>query len=139
MKKDIRKIYKTTVGYFNTRLDIKKPRNVAVIHQRDDKAVSVVKIHSKKEKKGKAYIPNLVLKPKKHKSLSEDSIVGNTLIYGRKFDNKKYPIYPTDLVETNDKLSFLEYSRIKHKVNADTNQHKKTRNKTLKRWRNHFK
>ena len=47
-KTDVRKIYNTTDGYFNSRTDIKKPRKVAVIHQRDDKAVAVVKIHSKK-------------------------------------------------------------------------------------------
>ena len=66
MKKDIRKIYKTTDGYFNSRLDIKKTRLVAVLYQRDDSAVIVTKIYSKKNKKGNAYINKLTLKPKKH-------------------------------------------------------------------------
>lgn len=138
-KTDKRKIYNTTDGYFNSRLDIKKPRKVAVIHQRDDKAVAVVKIHSKKNKKGNAYISNLVLKPKKHKSLNEESIVSNSLIYGKDVKGKKYKIDPNDFTYTNDKLTYSEYLKIKHKVNADTKQHKKTRNKTLKRWKNHFK
>jgi len=45
--------------------------------------------------------------------LSEDSIVGNSLIYGRKFNNKIYPIYPTDLVETKDKLKYKDIIKIK--------------------------
>ena len=138
-KTDVRKIYNTTDGYFNSRNDIKKPRKIAVIHQRDDKAVAIVKIHSKKNKKGNAFISNVVLKPKKHKSLTEDSIVSNTLIYGRKFDKTKYPIYPTDFVDSNDKLTYYEYKKIKKKVNGDSKQHKITRNNTLKRWKKHFK
>ena len=49
-KSAVRKIYKTTDGYLSGRADIKKPRRVAVIHQRkDDGALAVVKIFSKKE------------------------------------------------------------------------------------------
>lgn len=138
-KSDVGKIYKTTDGYFSGRSDIKKPRHIAVIHQRKDKAVAVVKLYGKKEKKGKSYIDNIVLTPKKHKSLKEDTIVGNSLIYGRNFDKTKYALFPNEFEYTQDKLSFIEYLKIKNKVNADTRQHKKTRNNTIKKWKNFFR
>lgn len=137
--RDVRKIYQTTDGYFNDRLDIKKTRKVAVIHQRDDKAVVVVKLYSKKNKVGNAYIENLVLYPEKHKSLSEETLIGNSLIYGKSVNGKKHKIDPNDFTYTEDKLTHTEYHKIRCKVNADTRQHKKTRNKTIKRWKSHFK
>lgn len=134
-----RRIYKTTDGYFSFRADIKKPRRVAVIHQRDDGAIAVVKIYSKKNKSGDAYIPGVVLKTNNHSSLSENSIVGNKLIYGRKDKKQIKAMYPDELTDTQDKLLYSEYLKIKRKVNADTKEHKKSRDKTIKRWKNHFK
>ena len=66
MKKDIRKIYKTTDGYFTSNEKIRKPRPIAVIHQRDDKAVAIVKLHSAKENR-RNVIPNVKIKSKKQK------------------------------------------------------------------------
>ena len=139
MKKDIRKIYKTTDGYFNSRLDIKKTRLVAVLYQRDDSAVIVTKIYSKKNKKGNAYINKLTLKPKKHKSLKEDSIVGNSLIYGKLIDGKKHKIDPNDFIYTDDKLTYTEFLLIKQKINSQTSKHLKTKKATIKKWKRHFK
>lgn len=138
---DVGKIYKTTDGYFNSNKRNKKPRRIIVVHQRDDKAVAVTKIYSKKEKKGNAYINGLVLKPKNHPSLTEDSIVSNSLIYGKNIPNQKqkHKIFPTDLESTNDKLTAKEYQIVKTKINADTKKHKKARDKTLSRWKNHFR
>ena len=83
-KSAVRKIYKTTDGYLSGRADIKKPRRVAVIDQRkDDGALAVVKIYSQKDKQGKAFLKRPVLKPKKHPSLSEPSIVGKKVIVQR--------------------------------------------------------
>ena len=138
-KSDVGKIYKTTDGYFFGRSDIKKPRHIAVIHQRKDKAVAVVKLYGKKEKKGKSYIKNIVLNPKKHKALKEDTIVGNSIILGKKINKKKMPLYTNEFKYVQDKLSFSEYLNIRLKVNADTQQHKKTRNDTLKKWKNFFR
>lgn len=48
-KSDVRKIYKTTDGYLAGNERSKKPRRVAVVKQRkDDGAMAVVKIYSKK-------------------------------------------------------------------------------------------
>jgi len=48
---DKRKIYKTTDGYFTGDEKIKKPRRVAVVEQsKDDGALAVCKIYSKKDK-----------------------------------------------------------------------------------------
>ena len=70
-KSDVRKIYKTTDGYFTRSDKNTKPRRVAVVKQRkDDGAMAVVKIYSKKDKSGKAYVEKLVLKPENHSSLT---------------------------------------------------------------------
>lgn len=66
----------------------------------------------KKNKKGNAYISNLVLKPRKHKSLNEESIVSNSLIYGKDVKGKKYKIDSNDFTYTNDKFTYLEYFTI---------------------------
>ncbi len=139
VKKDIRKIYNTTDGYFNDRPDIKKPRKVVALKQRKDKAIIVSKIHSKREKKGNNFINNIILSPKKHKSLSEDSIISNRIIYGKKSKNGYSAIYPNDLIYADDKLSKKEYRKTLRKINADTKQHKKTKKNTIKKWKNHFK
>lgn len=133
-KTDKRKIYKTTDGFFNFRKDIKKPRHVVVIHQRDDKAVAVSKFHSTDEEHSNI-IPNFKIKGGKYKSLPKESVVDNRLIYGR----KKEKIMTSDMEYTGEKLKSKDYWIIKRKVNADSKKHKKTRNKTLKAWKNHFK
>ena len=38
-----------------------------------------------------------------------------------------------EIKETIDKLTWFEYLRIKNKINADTKQHKKTINTTIRR------
>lgn len=132
-KRYVGKIYKTTDGYFTGSDHIKKPRRVAVIHQRkDDKAVAVVKIYSKKNKSGNPYISKLVLKPNKHPSLTEDSIVGKRLIIGKKEDESYKAIYTSDFIDLNDKLKGRELRKIKKATN------KRNKNK-IKKWKKHFK
>ena len=87
-RSNLRKIYKTTDGYFTSNFKIKKPRRVIVLYQRDDGAVILARIHSKSNKNLKSFVPKFVLKSKKHKSLTEDSIVHDRLIFGRKVDGK---------------------------------------------------
>ena len=141
------RIYKTTDGYLSGRSDIKKPRNIAAIEQRaDDGALAVVKIYSlngkeKKSKKGKNYIPDLVLSPKEHAALKEDSIVGRQVIVGIKQGNGKPPksILPRELQATNDKLTKKELKKIQAEVHNDTPEHRETFKEKMKSWRNHFK
>ena len=142
-KSAVKKIYKTTDGFFNNKPTIKKPRNVAAIKQRKkDGAVAVVKIHSeegKEEKIGKNYIPNLVLTPEQHSALTKRSIVGRQVIIGVKDGDTFRPILTRELTETNDKLTRKELKTIRKAVHNDTKQHRKTYKKKLKKWRKGFK
>ncbi len=141
------RIYKTTDGYLSGRSDIKKPRNIAAIEQRaDDGALAVVKIYSlngkeKKSKKGKNYIPDLVLSPKEHAALKEDSIVGRQVIVGVKQGNGKPPksILPRELQATNDKLTKKELKKVKAEVQNDNPKNRAHHKKKMKSWRHHFK
>ena len=133
-KTDKRKIYKTYDGFFNFRKDIRKPRHVVVLHQRDDKAVTLARFHSADEVHTNV-IPNYVIKKGTYNALTKDSLVENKLIIGR----KKEKIMPSDMEYTGEKLRFRDYWFIKRKVNADTKQHKKTKKNTIKSWKRHFK
>lgn len=139
-KSAVRKIYKTTDGYLSGRADIKKPRRVAVIDQRkDDGALAVVKIYSKKDKQGKNFLKRPVLKPKKHPSLSEPSIVGKQVHIGVKEGKNYRAIYGNDLKETGDKLTFWEKLLILLGARGKTRAHRKTHKAKMKKWHNHFK
>lgn len=138
-KKDVKKIYKTTDGIFNGRDDIRKPRPVAVVDQRDDGALAVVKIHSKKGKDGKMYIDKLVLTPSKHSSLTEDSIVEMTVRFGKKTPEGFVPIYSRELVDTKDKLTQSEYKKVMKSVKGNTQKQRKKHKQKMKKWHNHFK
>lgn len=135
-KGDVRKIYKTTDGYFTQTPNIKKKRRVAVIDQRKkDGALAVAKIYSKKGKSGKAYVNDVVLKPEKHSSLTEDSVVGSQVIIGTKGKEKKFnAIYKGDLEPTNDKLTKKEHRAVKKAVHNDTKAHRKTYKKKMRKW-----
>lgn len=138
---DERKIYKTTDGYFTRSDKNTKPRRVAVVKQRkDDGAMAVVKIYSKKDKNGKAYIEKLILKPENHSSLTEDSIVGRRVYVGTKNKAGEYtPIFKGDLQVTGDKLTKKEHRIVMKQAGGETKQHKKTSQKLLKSWEKHFK
>lgn len=144
-KKSVRKIYKTTDGYFTARSDIKKPRRVAAIDQRkDDGALAVVKIHSKKDKNGNHYVDKVVLKPEKHCSLTEDSIVESRVYIGVKEETPEgktifKPIFERDMSDTGDKLTNRELKNIKKEAGGSTRKNRKTQKTTLKKWRKHFK
>ena len=139
-KNDEGKIYKTTDGFFTYNDNITKKRLVTVVHQREDRAVTVAKLHSKSGKQGNSFIEGLSLSPLDHPSLNEETIIANSLIYGRKSkEGTKTKIMPDDMIDTGDKLKCRELRIVKKKRNADTIQHKKTRDKTLYRWKNFFK
>lgn len=140
-RKDKGKIYKTTDGFFNGK-KVKKPRRVAVVHQRkDDGAVAVVKIYGKKNKDttAKQYVQNLVLDPEDHSSLTEPSLVGSRVLVGRKEEGEQRAIYPEQFNETDDKLTKKEKRTIKKGVEKSTPQHHKTYKNTIKKWKKHFK
>ena len=129
-KSDVRKIYKTTDGYFTRSDKNTKPRRVAV----------VVKIYPKKDKSGKAYVEKLVLKPENHSSLTEDSIVGRRVYVGTKNKSGEYtPIFKGDLQETDDKLTRREHCIVMRQAGGATKQNRKTLKKTLGAWKKHFK
>ena len=138
---DVRRIFKTTDGYFTDNSKINKVRRVAVIEQRkDDGALAVCKIYSKKNKDGSRFVSKLVLKPEKHSSLTEESIVGSQLIVGKKSKDGKYKaIFKGDLVSTNDELTKKEHRVVKKGLGGDVAQHKKTENRKMRAWKNHFK
>lgn len=140
-KSDVRKIYKTTDGHLAENERSKKPRRVAVVKQRkDDGAMAVVKIYSKKDKSGKAYVEKLVLKPENHSSLTEDSIVGRRVYVGTKNKSGEYtPIFKGDLQETDDKLTRREHCIVMRQADGATKQNRKTLKKTLGAWKKHFK
>ena len=135
------KILKTIDGYFNDRPDIDKTRRVVVIEQRkDDGAVAVVKIYSQKDRKGKAFIANLILTPEEHKALTENSIVGSQVIIGVKQKNGAFkPIFTRELTETGDELTEEELKTVKKGVHNDTPKHRQTYRTKMKRWRRHFR
>lgn len=142
-KPDVGKIYKTTDGYFNNNPHAKKDRRVVVVEQRkDDKAVAVAKIASKagkEEKIGKYYIPDLTLKPQKHSSLTEDSIVSRRVHISVKKDKKHTALYTDGFYDTKDKLSKSELKKVQKGVQNDNPSHRKTHKNTIKKWKKHFK
>ena len=141
-KKVVKKIYKTTDGIFNGRDDIRKPRPVAVVDQRDDGALAVLKIHTKKGKDGKMYIDKLVLTPSKHSSLTEDSILEKRVYIGitkKGEGNVHLPIYSRDLEDMNDELTQKEYRQVMKGLKGDTRDKKNKHKKKMKKWHKHFK
>ncbi len=144
----VQQILKTTDGFLGNRPDIKKPRNVVVVEQRkDDGAIAVAKISSKQgkeEKIGKNFIPDLVLDPKTHGSLTEDSIVSRQVIVGVKRIDKngqefRQSIFPNDMTETGDKLTDEELEKVRKEVHNDDPKHRKSFIEKLRKWFNHFK
>lgn len=141
---DVKKIYKTTDGMLTNRPDIDKPRRVAAIDQRkDDGALAVVKIRSRKGKGGKSYIKEVVLRPENHTSLTEESIVEKRVYIGVKIKTENgttfKPIFERDLSDTGDRLTNKEYRKVKKGVSGETKQHKQTYKRKMKMWHNHFK
>lgn len=141
---DVRKIYKTTDGYFSKNDKINKERRVAVIQQRkDDGALAVCKIFSKEGKniKSTRFVQGLTLTPKKHKSLTEDSIVESIPRMGVKDkETKEFKIIKSrDFEPTGDKLTKKEHQAIMQGLGGGNKQYKKTQKNLLKNWRNHFK
>ncbi len=139
-KRDVKKIYKTTDGLFSGRDDIKKPRPVAVVDQRrDDGALALVKLHKQKGKKSGIYVEGVVLKPSKHKALTEDSIVENSVRLGKKMKDGHAPIFERDLKPTKDKLTRKEYSKVKKGIRGNTAAQKTKYKAKMKKWHRHFK
>lgn len=142
-RSSVGKIYKTTDGYLGGNKSNKKPRRVVTVAQRkSDGAIAVAKIHKKEGKDPKdrsKYIQGVELSPKKHPSLTEPSIVEKRAIFGQKNGNSYSPIYPTDVVDTGDRLKGKELCKVKRGIQNDTKKHRKTYKKTLKRWGKGFK
>lgn len=143
-KTNKRKIYKTTDGYLDNRPRNKKPRHVVVVDERDDGAIAVSKIHSLEGKNTTSGVKNLILKPKKNRlTITEESFVENKVYISRKIkeeDKINYQLfYPRNFRETNDKLSLLEFAKLKHNLQNDNQHQKKAYKSKMKKWKNHFK
>lgn len=138
------RIFETADGIFNGRTDITKPRPVAIIEQRKDGALAMVKLHTKAGKKEGLYIKDLVLTPQEHASLSEDSIVENRLYIGKSIKDPNgsgriyIPIYRRDLKDRNDKLSRAEYKAIVKALKGDTKEKRRQYKKKIKDWRKFY-
>ncbi len=142
-RNSVGKIMKTTDGFLGNRPNIKKPRRVAVVEQReDDGAVAIVRIFKKRGKRADdphAYVQELTLLPQDHTSLTEESIVEAKVILGVNTEQGKKAIFPSDLSEVDDKLTDKELSHIQNGVHNDTEQHRQTFLNKLQKWFNHFK
>lgn len=141
IKPDVGKFYKTTDGFFNNRNDITKPRTIVVVDQRiDDQAIAVSKVYSKKNRSGNAYIPDLVLHPEDHPSLTEDSIVGKSVHVAVKLGEDDYKAFSSrDFEPLDDKLSNEEMKKVKKGIGGTNKKNKKTTKRKLKNWKKHFK
>ena len=140
-------IFKTTDGYFKGKPWISKTRRVIVILQRkDDGAVIVTKISKKRGKEakiGRDYIPDLILSPTDHPSLTEDSIVGRRVWFGIQQINDQgeleyQAILPSNLEATGDRLTRRELRKVKKEVRNACKAHRKAYKKTVKQWKKHF-
>lgn len=139
-----RKIYRTTDGYLDNKPHIKKPRHVVVVDQRDDGAIAVSKIHSVGEKNQNVAVKNLILKPKKNRlTITEESFVENKVFISRKItkgDKVNYELfYPRNFRETGEKLSIIEFAKLKHNLQNDNKHQKETHKIKISKWKNHFK
>lgn len=142
-KSSVGKIYKTTDGNLGGDKSNKKPRKVIAIEQRkSDGAIAVTKIHKKEGKDPKdrsRYIQDVELDPRKHPSLKEPSIVEKRAIFGRKDETGYKPIHERDLDDTGDKLKGKELRKVRKGIQNDDPKHRKTYNKTKRRWKKGFK
>jgi len=143
-KSAVGKIYKTTEGFLSNKNRRIKDRRVASIEQRKcDGAVVVVRIYSedgKEEKIGELFIPDLVLTPEEHSSLTKNSIIGRKAVFGIKIgENKFKPLYESDFVPTGDKLSDEELRKAKEGVHNNNPRYRKTYKNKLRKWRRGFK
>lgn len=116
-----------------------KPRKVLVVSQRDDDALAISKLYSKKGKNTKNIINKVILSPKNHSSLTKKTVVGKRVHYGRKINGNYVPFYMSDFNDTNDRITKLEKSSInKYKRKNDLKDYKQTK-KALNKWKNRFK
>lgn len=139
-KKDVGKIYRTTDGYLDGKDHIKKPRRVVAVEQRNDTAIGVLKIYSEKDKHNQNIVKGIVLKPKNHISLTEDSVVGSRLLIGKKNKDGSYEaFFPNSFREVGDKLTKSEIKFIQKNIQNDTKKHRRTYKKKVSKWKKNFK
>ncbi len=132
--------YKTTDSFLRGKENVGKKRTVVVYDKRkDDGALAVSKIYSKKNKNKKNLIDDLTLTPKKHKSLTEDSAIGTRVVWGTKNGKDFKPIYSSDMQKVNDKLTRSERKKYIKNAGGKEEKHKQTLRTTTDKWKKHFK
>ena len=133
-------IMKTTDGFFARDKANKKPRHVVVYDKRkDDGALAISKIHTKETQKPGNYIENLDLKPNRHSSLKNVSVIEKRVVFGIKDSNNNHKaIYASDLQKTKDKLNCVERRKHLRGAGGDTPKNKETLKNTTKKWKEHF-
>lgn len=136
-KKDLGKIYTTTDGYFADNKRNKKKRHVVVVDQRKDGALAVSKLHTQKEGR-KGCIDNLVLSPRRHKALKENTVVEKRVIHGVKRDGNYKPILRKELTGTKSRLGIFEFLRVKKGVGGSNRKDKRQYKNTRRKWHNYF-
>lgn len=137
-KKYVGKILKTSDGFLRGKIIKYKNRLVVVIAQRKDGAIAVSKIHALQGKNTKDLLNKVVLKPRKHKSLNEDSAVDTSVIWGRSLSNNYGAFYIDNFLDTNDRLSNFELLRLSLNRRFKNKKHFITYKKTKKKWLNFF-
>ena len=98
--------------------------------------MKISKLRGKEKKIGKIFIPGVILKPKKHPSLTENSIVGRETVMGVKQPDGNFkPLRTRDMQSTNDKLTILELIKIRLGVHNDQHKHRKAYKRKLRKWK----
>ena len=145
-KNHVGKIYTTYDGITNGNKKIKKKRKVIVVDQADDD-LAISKLHEYKSDRIDYSLPNIIINPKNHPSLSKDSLVENKVFYGIK-DSKESnwrTIKIDDLNkrrdgssynEPNDQLTNIELIKVKQAIKKETNKSKKKK-ETFRLWKKH--
>lgn len=145
-KNHIGKIYTTYDGITNGNKNIKKKRKVVVVDQsNDDLAIS--KLHEYKEDRIDYSLPDIIISPENHPSLSKDSLVENKVFYGIKDSkNSNWRTIKIDDLnkrrdgssynEPKDQLTNIELIKVKKAVKKETNKSKQKK-KIYRLWKKH--
>ena len=140
-KREIGKIYETTDGYLSNNPNNTKKRKVTIIAQRQiDNAVAVSKLTKADGKTGDYYVNGLLLKPKRHKSLTQNTLVERRVLIGiKQKDGTFKPISKRDMKFANDRLTFSERRKLKRGVGGRTKENRKSYKNKMKKWTRGFK
>lgn len=144
-KNHIGEIHTTYDGLTNGRKHVKKKRKVVIVDQNLNDELVVSKLHEYDESRVPYSIPDVVLKPDDHPSLTKNTLIENKTMYGFKQENGKYKTIVIDDLDkkpdgtsyenTFDKLTIDELNKVNKHVKKERkkSKRKKTIHKTWKK------